>query len=165
LIKRELAARHGGDMDAYYAIKDPVCDLIWEAAREWGAGHALAGRDYADYAAQSGRWEPAPRNFRLANGTHSWYRQVMVKVRVNVETMTTPDPVIDEIRETRHRISAMCDHDPRKLVAYFQEVQRQYADRVLTAPRAVRPTDAQSDVRHPTASAASPRSSTQVPKL
>lgn len=35
LIKRELAARHGGDVEAYYAIKDPVCDLIWEAAREW----------------------------------------------------------------------------------------------------------------------------------
>jgi GrpB-like predicted nucleotidyltransferase (UPF0157 family) len=41
LIKRELAARHGGDVEAYYAIKDPVCDLIWEAARE-GVGHAPA---------------------------------------------------------------------------------------------------------------------------
>lgn len=35
LIKRELAARHGGDMDAYYAIKDPIYDLVWEAAQEW----------------------------------------------------------------------------------------------------------------------------------
>ena len=34
-----------------------------------------------------------------------------------------PDPVIDEIREIRHRISAMCDHDPAKLVAYFQQIQ------------------------------------------
>lgn len=33
-IKRELARYHGDDMDAYYAIKDPVYDLIWEAARD-----------------------------------------------------------------------------------------------------------------------------------
>ena len=38
-----------------------------------------------------------------------------------------PDPVIDEIREIRHRISALCDHDPSKLVAYFQKIQEQYA--------------------------------------
>ena len=48
---------------------------------------------------------------------------------------TMPDPVIDEIREIRHRISAMCDHDPAKLVAYFQKIQEQYADRLITSPR------------------------------
>lgn len=37
MIKRELARRHGDDMDAYYAIKDPIYDLIWEAAQEWQA--------------------------------------------------------------------------------------------------------------------------------
>ena len=47
----------------------------------------------------------------------------------------TPDPVIDEIREIRHRISAMCDHDPVKLVAYFQQIQDQYRDRLITSPR------------------------------
>jgi GrpB-like predicted nucleotidyltransferase (UPF0157 family) len=35
LIKREIAARHPEDMDSYYAIKDPVYDLIWDAAQEW----------------------------------------------------------------------------------------------------------------------------------
>ncbi|MDP9313929.1 MAG: GrpB family protein [Chloroflexota bacterium] len=34
-IKRELANRHGDDEDAYYAIKDPVYDLIWDAAKDW----------------------------------------------------------------------------------------------------------------------------------
>lgn len=34
-IKRELAKRHGDDMDAYYDIKDPVYDLIWDAAQDW----------------------------------------------------------------------------------------------------------------------------------
>lgn len=29
------------------------------------------------------------------------------------------DPVIDEIREVRHRISARVAHDPARLVAYY----------------------------------------------
>jgi GrpB-like predicted nucleotidyltransferase (UPF0157 family) len=37
LIKRELARLHPDDMDAYYDIKDPVYDLIWDAAQEWAA--------------------------------------------------------------------------------------------------------------------------------
>ncbi len=35
LIKREIARRHGEDLEAYYSLKDPVYDLIWEAALEW----------------------------------------------------------------------------------------------------------------------------------
>jgi GrpB-like predicted nucleotidyltransferase (UPF0157 family) len=35
LIKREIAKRHPNDYDAYYDIKDPVYDLIWDAAQEW----------------------------------------------------------------------------------------------------------------------------------
>ena len=31
------------------------------------------------------------------------------------------DPVIDEIREVRHRISARVDHEPERLVAYYIE--------------------------------------------
>jgi GrpB-like predicted nucleotidyltransferase (UPF0157 family) len=34
-IKRELVKRHAHDEDAYYAIKDPIYDLIWDAAQEW----------------------------------------------------------------------------------------------------------------------------------
>lgn len=41
------------------------------------------------------------------------------------------DPVIDEIREVRHRISARFDHDPDRLVAYYIELQQQYADRLM----------------------------------
>ncbi len=44
---------------------------------------------------------------------------------------TMSDPVIDEIREIRHRISARFDHDPAKLVAYYMEMQKQYKDRLL----------------------------------
>ncbi len=53
-----------------------------------------------------------------------------------------PDPVIDEIREIRHRISALCNHDPVKLVAYFQQIQEQYRDRLITSPRFAPPTAA-----------------------
>ena len=48
--------------------------------------------------------------------------------------MTTPlppDPVIDEIREVRRRISARFDDDPERLVAYYMELQKQYGDRLL----------------------------------
>lgn len=34
-IKRALAHYHPDDEEAYYDIKDPVYDLIWEAAKEW----------------------------------------------------------------------------------------------------------------------------------
>jgi GrpB-like predicted nucleotidyltransferase (UPF0157 family) len=34
-IKRQLAKHHPDDLDAYYEVKDPVYDLIWEAAKEW----------------------------------------------------------------------------------------------------------------------------------
>lgn len=34
-IKRQLAARFPADVDAYYAVKDPVCDVIMAAAEEW----------------------------------------------------------------------------------------------------------------------------------
>ena len=35
LIKRQLARYHADDLEAYYDIKDPVYDLIWDAAQEW----------------------------------------------------------------------------------------------------------------------------------
>ncbi len=41
------------------------------------------------------------------------------------------DPVIDEIREIRHRISARFGHDPAKLVAYYIKLQEQHRDRLI----------------------------------
>ena len=45
------------------------------------------------------------------------------------------DPVIDEIREVRHRISARFDHDPTRLVAFYMKRQKQYQDRLLRPKR------------------------------
>ena len=41
------------------------------------------------------------------------------------------DPVIDEVRLVRHRISEQCGHDPDRLVAYYLELQQKYRDRLL----------------------------------
>ncbi len=51
------------------------------------------------------------------------------------------DPVIDEIREVRHRISQRFDHDPARLVAYYMELQKQYQDRLLETEKPVERTD------------------------
>ena len=45
------------------------------------------------------------------------------------------DPVIDEIREVRHRISARFGHDPERLVAYYIELQRRHQDRLIEAEK------------------------------
>ena len=38
--------------------------------------------------------------------------------------LSRSDPVIDEIREIRHRISARYNHEPARLVAYYIELQK-----------------------------------------
>ena len=42
LIKREIAKRHAEDVDAYYDIKDPVYDLIWDAASDWSRRNRIS---------------------------------------------------------------------------------------------------------------------------
>jgi hypothetical protein len=57
----------------------------------------------------------------------------------------TPDPVIDEIREIRHAISARYEHDPTKLVAFLMQFQQQFQDRLIYDPSGefiAEPTDA-----------------------
>ena len=51
------------------------------------------------------------------------------------------DPVIDEIREVRHRISARFAHDPAQLVAYYMELQKQYQDRLIETVKSAERTD------------------------
>jgi len=41
------------------------------------------------------------------------------------------DPAIAKIREVRHRISEEHDHDPRKVVEYYIEMQKQYRERLV----------------------------------
>ncbi|HEX8275470.1 MAG TPA: hypothetical protein VF615_22745 [Longimicrobiaceae bacterium] len=51
------------------------------------------------------------------------------------EKTTPSDPVIEEVRDARRRISARFDHDPARLVAYYMEMQQQYGDRLLDPTR------------------------------
>jgi hypothetical protein len=50
-----------------------------------------------------------------------------------------PDPVIDEVREVRHRISEEVGHDPARLVEYYIRLQEQYRERLLSNPPNSRP--------------------------
>ena len=49
--------------------------------------------------------------------------------------LSRSDPVIDEIREIRHRISARYNHEPARLVAYYIELQKRYQDRLVEAEK------------------------------
>ena len=42
------------------------------------------------------------------------------------------DPVIDEVRSVRHKISASYGHDVGKMIADHMEQQQRYADRLVT---------------------------------
>ena len=43
------------------------------------------------------------------------------------------DPVIDEVREVRKRISKEFGNDPDKLVAHYMQLQEQYRSRLINA--------------------------------
>lgn len=42
------------------------------------------------------------------------------------------DPTITRIREARRRVSEECEHDPRRVVAYYSKLQKKYQDRILS---------------------------------
>jgi uridine kinase len=41
------------------------------------------------------------------------------------------DPVIEEIREVRHRISERFNHDPKRLLEYYMRLQEKHRDRFI----------------------------------
>lgn len=41
------------------------------------------------------------------------------------------DPAIERVREVRHQISQQCEHDPKKLVEYYMQLQERHKDRLL----------------------------------
>jgi hypothetical protein len=42
------------------------------------------------------------------------------------------DPAITAVREVRHRISESVNHDPRKLVEYYQHLQERHRERLVS---------------------------------
>lgn len=57
--------------------------------------------------------------------------------------MITFEQAIDEIRESRCRMSEACGHDPAKLVQYLKTFNRKYAAQVERYRRKRRKTSAQ----------------------
>lgn len=53
----------------------------------------------------------------------------------------TPDPLIDEIYETRKRISREHGDDIDRLVEHYMEYEKQFADRLISAPPPARKQD------------------------
>ena len=51
------------------------------------------------------------------------------------------DPVINEVREVRHRISKRFNHDPRQLVAYYMKLQEAHRDRLIKSATTVEKKD------------------------
>jgi hypothetical protein len=51
------------------------------------------------------------------------------------------DQPIEEIRDLRRRISARFDHDPARLVAYYEKLQEQYRDRLIDTAKPTDDTD------------------------
>jgi len=51
------------------------------------------------------------------------------------------DPIIDEIREVRHRISERFANDPARLVAYYIEFQERYRNRLVETTKPAEDTD------------------------
>ncbi|NOY59711.1 MAG: hypothetical protein GXO75_12405 [Calditrichaeota bacterium] len=49
--------------------------------------------------------------------------------------MSDYDFTIDQIRKTRHQISKKFNHDPKKIVEYYIELQKKYGDRLLAKPQ------------------------------
>jgi phage portal protein BeeE len=45
------------------------------------------------------------------------------------------DAVITRIREARHQVSEEQGHNPRKLVAYYIQLQKQHKERLLESPQ------------------------------
>lgn len=45
------------------------------------------------------------------------------------------DPAIKRVRDARHEISAECDHDPQKLLAYYLKRKQERQEREPKEPK------------------------------
>lgn len=48
--------------------------------------------------------------------------------------MMKDDPIIQAVRDARHRISEKVGHDPRKLVEHYRQLQERHRERLLSPP-------------------------------
>jgi hypothetical protein len=48
--------------------------------------------------------------------------------------MMKDDPTIQAVRDSRHRISEMVGHDPRRLVEHYRHLQERHRERLVSQP-------------------------------
>ncbi len=53
------------------------------------------------------------------------------------------DSTLARIREVRHRISEEFDHDPKRLIEHYIELQERHRDRLVSSPKPVQEQDDQ----------------------
>ena len=41
------------------------------------------------------------------------------------------DPIVEEVREIRHKIEAQCHNDPEEYLRYLQQFQERFKDRLV----------------------------------
>lgn len=46
-----------------------------------------------------------------------------------------PDSPLQRVRKARMAISAQCDHDPKKLIEYYMNLQERHRDRLVCGPK------------------------------
>ena len=49
-----------------------------------------------------------------------------------MSTFESKDPLLEELDEARRRMFERCDRDPAKVLAYYLEYQKQFADRLIS---------------------------------
>jgi hypothetical protein len=49
-----------------------------------------------------------------------------------MSTSENKDPLLEELDEARRRMFERCDRDPAKVLAYYLEYQKQFADRLIS---------------------------------
>lgn len=45
----------------------------------------------------------------------------------------TEEPILDEIRRVRHELSERLDHDPRRVLEYYEKLQQRDGGRIVPA--------------------------------
>lgn len=57
--------------------------------------------------------------------------------------MTKDDPTIRAVREARQRISATVEHDPRRLVEHYRQLQERHRERLV--PQSPQPSETEDE--------------------
>jgi hypothetical protein len=58
-----------------------------------------------------------------------------LKTQISLGTDIGSDSTLQRIRKARMAISAQCDHDPKKLIEHYMELQERHHDQLVSEPK------------------------------